>query len=235
MVGVVTTVVVTAAVVVITAVVVTTVAETPPLQHPRGRVKIAGTHAQGGAKRAMKYAGAPTIMLTCLASACLCEAILWVLMYRHSSYQKLVETISRTSKKVESLKESGAKDKGSKGKKLGRQEQYLKQTARELHTAKMKSQLFVMFTLMGLFAIMSNLYSGTVVARLPFKPFGPIRQVSSRGLTTDDPLDCSMAFIYLLCSMTFRSNVQKALGFAPPRAIANMNNPWANMQNQMQQ
>jgi hypothetical protein len=44
--------------------------------------------------------------------------------------------------------------------------------------------------------------------------------MSHRGLPGNDPTDCSMVFLYFLCSMSIRTNLQKLLGFAPPRAAA---------------
>ncbi|KAL0383792.1 UNVERIFIED_CONTAM: Calcium load-activated calcium channel [Sesamum calycinum] len=44
--------------------------------------------------------------------------------------------------------------------------------------------------------------------------------MSHRGLPGDDMTDCSMAFLYLLCSISIRTNLQKFLGFSPPRGAA---------------
>ena len=35
-------------------------------------------------------------------------------------------------------------------------------------------------------------------------------------LTTANPSDCSIYFLYSLCMMSLKPNLQKALGFAPP-------------------
>jgi hypothetical protein len=58
------------------------------------------------------------------------------------------------------------------------------------------------------------------VAKLPFRPFGIVMKMSHRGLQGDDPTDCSMAFLYFLCSISIRTNLQKFLGFAPPRGAS---------------
>lgn len=44
--------------------------------------------------------------------------------------------------------------------------------------------------------------------------------MSHRGLKGEDATDCSMAFLYLLCSISIRTNLQKFLGFSPPRGAA---------------
>lgn len=35
----------------------------------------------------------------------------------------------------------------------------------------------------------------------------------------DDYTDCSFIFLYILCTMSIRQNLQKLLGFAPSRAM----------------
>jgi len=108
----------------------------------------------------------------------------------------------------------------TKNKKLGKQEDFLKQTSRELSFTKMKSTVLVSVTLLTLYSLMTSIYDGVVIAKIPFQPFGILKGVSHRGLAGDDFTDCSMAFIYVLCSISFRVNVQKMLGFAPPRTQA---------------
>ncbi|KAJ0795292.1 putative integral membrane protein EMC3/TMCO1 [Helianthus annuus] len=47
-----------------------------------------------------------------------------------------------------------------------------------------------------------------------------MQKMSHRGLSGDDMTDCSMAFFYFLCSISIRTNLQKFLGFSPPRGAA---------------
>ena len=47
-----------------------------------------------------------------------------------------------------------------------------------------------------------------------------LQKMTHRGLPGDDPTDCSFVFLYMLCSISIRPNLQKILGFAPPRATA---------------
>ena len=60
-------------------------------------------------------------------------------------------------------------------------------------------------------------YEGMVLARLPFRPFGFLQSVSHRGLSGADAQDCGMIFIYMLCSMAIKPNLQKLLGHTPPK------------------
>ena len=74
--------------------------------------------------------------------------------------------------------------------------------------------------LLVVFGLLNSLFEVKVVAKLPFAPLPFIQRMSHRGLGGDDPTDCAMVFLYFLCSVSIRSNLQKLLGFAPPRNAA---------------
>lgn len=63
-------------------------------------------------------------------------------------------------------------------------------------------------------------FDGRVVAKLPFMPFTWIQGLSHRNLPGEDYYDCSFIFLYILCTMSIRQNIQKLLGFAPSRAAS---------------
>nr|AIW62606.1 hypothetical protein [Scytodes thoracica] len=64
----------------------------------------------------------------------------------------------------------------------------------------------------------NSIFDGRVVAKLPFIPVSWIQGISHRNLAGDDYSDCSFIFLYILCTMSIRQNIQKLLGFAPSRA-----------------
>lgn len=66
----------------------------------------------------------------------------------------------------------------------------------------------------------STRFDGRVVARLPFQPISWIQGLSHRNLPGEDYYECSFIFLYILCTMSVRQNIQKMLGFAPSRAAA---------------
>lgn len=72
------------------------------------------------------------------------------------------------------------------------------------------------------FGFLNSLFDGKAVAKIPFVPIKLLQKMSHRNLPGDDMTDCSMAFLYLLCSISIRTNLQKFLGFAPPRGAPNM-------------
>lgn len=63
-------------------------------------------------------------------------------------------------------------------------------------------------------------FDGRIVARLPFLPISWIQGLSHRNLPGDDYTECSFIFLYILCTMSIRQNIQKLLGFAPSRAAS---------------
>ena len=174
------------------------------------------------------YLEAWTIVLVSVGSALFCEALNWLVLYRTSTYKSLAESLKRTSKRLESAKAAAAaasptSSKGkqassSKTKKADRFERTMQETSRDLSLVKLKSTVVMTVTLSLMYGVLSASYDGMPVARLPFDPPGFVQGISHRGLVGEDMRDCSMAFLYMLCSMSFKTNIQKALGFAPPRA-----------------
>lgn len=60
---------------------------------------------------------------------------------------------------------------------------------------------FIFFIILPSF---NNLFSGRVVAKLPFIPLGFIQGLSHRNLDGNDLTDCSFIFLYILCTMSIR-------------------------------
>ncbi|KAL0334245.1 UNVERIFIED_CONTAM: Calcium load-activated calcium channel [Sesamum angustifolium] len=149
----------------------------------------------------LKYSDSLTVVGISICTAVVCEAISWLLIYRTASYKSLKSSIDKASKKLETMKSTDSTSassnllkKSSKTKKMDRVETSLKESSRDLSMFKFKS--------------------GAVVALVLFM------KMSHRGLPGDDMTDCSMAFLYLLCSISIRTNLQKFLGFSPPRGAA---------------
>ncbi|GAY32705.1 calcium load-activated calcium channel [Citrus sinensis] len=171
----------------------------------------------------LKYSDSLTVVGISFCTAIICESISWLLIYRTNSYKTLKSSIDKASKKLETMKiENPAKisTKKSKTKKIDRVETSLKESSRDLSLFKFKSGAVVALVLFVVFGLLNSLFEGKVVAKLPFKPFGIVMKMSHRGLQGDDATDCSMAFLYFLCSISIRTNLQKFLGFSPPRGAA---------------
>jgi calcium load-activated calcium channel len=179
----------------------------------------------------LRYGDSLSVVGISAATAVLCEAMSWLLIYRTATYNSLRASIERHSRKLDAMKSgstsassgtaaSSAQPASSRAKKMDRVETSLKDAARELSLAKLKSGAVVAVMLFVVFGLLNSLFEGRTVAKLPFAPIPLVQRMSHRGLPGNDPTDCSMVFLYFLCSMSIRTNLQKLLGFAPPRAAA---------------
>ena len=175
----------------------------------------------------LKYSDSLRVVAISLCTAVVCEAISWLLIYRTNSYKTLRYSIDKAAKKLEAMKtesssssSAAAAAKRSKTKKIDRVETSLKESSRDLSLFKFKSGAVVALVLFVVFGLLNSLFEGKAVAKLPFRPFGLVMKMSHRGLSGDDPTDCSMAFLYFLCSISIRTNLQKFLGFSPPRGAS---------------
>ncbi|XP_017697919.2 calcium load-activated calcium channel [Phoenix dactylifera] len=185
-----------------------------------------------------RYGDSLVVVGISVCTAFLCEGISWLLIYRTSTYKSLRSSIDKASKKLESMKStssssaaatSGAaagapaassKKPSSRAKKMDRVETSLKESTRDLSLSKFKSGAVVAGVLFVVFGLLNSLFEGRAVAKLPFSPIPLVLKMSHRGLPGTDPTDCSMVFLYFLCSISIRTNLQKFLGFSPPRGAA---------------
>lgn len=165
------------------------------------------------------------IIFISMFTALLSEGLSWLMIYRTEKYKKLQSEVEKQSKKLEKQKESlpDMSDKNHK-KKLERQEEKLKSNNRELSMVKMKSMMTISFAFMALLSMFNSIFEGRVVAKLPFEPISWIRGISHRNLNGEDYTDCSFLFLYILCTMSVRQNIQKILGVEPSRAASKLGN-----------
>ncbi|XP_045193875.1 calcium load-activated calcium channel-like [Mercenaria mercenaria] len=159
------------------------------------------------------------IIFISICTAFLGEGLTWLLVYRTEKYKKLKAEVEKQSKKLEKQKEVEASDRSQK-KKIERQEERLKNNNRDLSMVKMKSMFAIGFAFTSLLSMFNSIFDGRVVAKLPFVPISFIQGISHRNLAGEDYTDCSFIFLYILCTMSIRQNIQKMLGLAPSRAAS---------------
>uniref|UniRef100_A0A1Q3FAS9 Calcium load-activated calcium channel n=1 Tax=Culex tarsalis TaxID=7177 RepID=A0A1Q3FAS9_CULTA len=161
------------------------------------------------------------IVFISICTAFLGEGLTWVMVYRTEKYQKLKGEVEKQSKKLEKRKEThgDSLDKSAK-KKIERDEEKLKNNNRDLSLVKMKSMFATGFAFTALLSMFNSIFDGRIVARLPFTPISWIQGLSHRNLPGQDYSECSFIFLYILCTMSIRQNIQKLLGFAPSRAAS---------------
>uniref|UniRef100_A0A0R3WZR1 Calcium load-activated calcium channel n=1 Tax=Hydatigena taeniaeformis TaxID=6205 RepID=A0A0R3WZR1_HYDTA len=158
-----------------------------------------------------------------------------LLVYRTDKYKKLQAEVDKHSRKLEKQRDTTSENKIDKAAKkrlgmlcislialmgitLGRQEERLKVFTRDLNAVKIKSMLATAVIFTSLFSVCSSVFDGRVVCKLPFTPISWLYGMSHRNLHGNDFTDCSFIFLYIICTMSIRQNVQKMLGFSPSRA-----------------
>ncbi|KAL7135315.1 hypothetical protein ABFS83_11G085400 [Erythranthe nasuta] len=57
------------------------------------------------------------------------------------------------------------------------------------------------------FGLLKSLFKGKVVAKIPFVRIRLLQKMSHKGLTGNDMTDCSIAFLYSLCSISISTNL----------------------------
>eukprot|EP01089_Gocevia_fonbrunei_P017736 TRINITY_DN583_c0_g3_i1.p1 TRINITY_DN583_c0_g3~~TRINITY_DN583_c0_g3_i1.p1 ORF type:complete len:178 (-),score=20.18 TRINITY_DN583_c0_g3_i1:186-719(-) len=163
------------------------------------------------------------ILFASFASALFAEGLSWLLVYRTENYKALQAKIAKLQLQVDKKKDDPVPvTNKSKTKRLERYDEQLKSANSELTMSKTKSMLAVGLTLVSLFGILNSHFGGRVIARLPFEPWPLVRNISHGGLSGTDYYDCSMAFLYALCSISIRTNLQKFFGFTPPKTGAGL-------------
>lgn len=101
---------------------------------------------------------------------------------------------------------------GKKDKKSDRVEDQNKAMQQRLGSLQMRSSFATMFVMIGMFSFITSQYDGQVIARLPFVPVSFISMLSHRNIKGDDLTECSVYFLYAICSLTFRESIQRFLG-----------------------
>lgn len=173
----------------------------------------------GGGHAGGRAGGRGGAVFISVCTALLAEGITWVLVYRTDKYKRLKAEVEKQSKKLEKKKETITESAGrQQKKKIERQEEKLKNNNRDLSMVRMKSMFAIGFCFTALMGMFNSIFDGRVVAKLPFTPLSYIQGLSHRNLLGDDTTDCSFIFLYILCTMSIRQNIQKILGLAPSRA-----------------
>uniref|UniRef100_F6X6Y9 Calcium load-activated calcium channel n=1 Tax=Ornithorhynchus anatinus TaxID=9258 RepID=F6X6Y9_ORNAN len=161
------------------------------------------------------FADTVLIVFISVCTALLAEGITWVLVYRTDKYKRLKAEVEKQSKKCkcDCLITPSVFHKY-------RQEEKLKNNNRDLSMVRMKSMFAIGFCFTALMGMFNSIFDGRVVAKLPFVPLSYIQGLSHRNLLGEDYTDCSFIFLYILCTMSIRQNIQKMLGLAPSRAAS---------------
>lgn len=166
------------------------------------------------------------VILLSLLSSALFEAILWLLFYRDSAYMRQLEQLERAGKRLEAAQEDLALDPNNPAKKKVQQrlDKEVKGYLAAMYGTKIKIGLLTGASMIGGMWLIMRRFKGAVVAKMPFVPPGFFSNLTHMGLPGDDLTDVSAAFFYAVATPWFRSNIVKAAGTGPSRAVAKLIN-----------
>lgn len=155
------------------------------------------------------------IVFISILTASLAEGLTYLMVYRTSKYKKLKSEVDKQSKKLEKKKETIGESLTSKNQKrrLNYEEEKLRSHNRDLSAVRFQSMFVIGACFTALLGVLNSAFEGRVVAKLPFIPISYIQSVSHRTLMGNDFSECSFIFLYILCTMSIRQNLQKFLGF----------------------
>ena len=161
-----------------------------------------------------------------ILTALFAEMFAYIIIYRKDYYKDLIKDATGTMKRLDKDRKA-LNPLSNNFKKLDRKikmdEKQLKGYSSKLASTKMKSTAFIGICMIGIMNLMSNYFSGIVVAKLPFTPFSLMTGITHRNLEGEDYTDCSMIFLYILANVCFRPMTQKLLGFDGPRGLQQNN------------
>eukprot|EP00761_Pharyngomonas_kirbyi_P013496 gb/GECH01013525.1/.p1 GENE.gb/GECH01013525.1/~~gb/GECH01013525.1/.p1 ORF type:complete len:180 (+),score=46.38 gb/GECH01013525.1/:1-540(+) len=153
------------------------------------------------------------IVIASLFAALLTTFIEWFLVYSTDSYKELNQKLKDVNKKLEQAKKKPGK-RGAEAN-IKHFEEKQSELQRDMQMGRFKSMIAVGISMFVIFRVLSSMYDGIAVAKLPFEPFSLLQNVSHRNVLGNDMTDCSFTFIYVLSSMSLRTNIQKLMGFQP--------------------
>ena len=154
-------------------------------------------------------------------STILAELLNYFLVYKKDDYRNLVSNLKVMNKKLDKVNETLAGSSKTHDKKKAQIEENVKMLNTELTMKKFKSTFCIGLLSILSISYFSSYFTGQVVAKLPFVPFGLIQGLSHRGIEGTDYTDCSFIFMYIITGIVVRTNVQKVFGFEGPQTSFN--------------
>eukprot|EP00948_MAST-09A_sp_MAST-9A-sp1_P002390 g2390.t1 len=158
------------------------------------------------------------------------ECCAYYFVYRKDDYVRMTKSMDRLEEQLKRLESNtttgqSAKEQKRDAKKkkvLAKEQEELK---RDMLTAGLKVNVVSAVVVMGLLKLLTSYYWGQVMAIAPFTPFSIFTVTTHSGLEGEDYTELNIIFIYALCNMIFRTNIQMLLNTAPRRDLsANANN-----------
>lgn len=158
-----------------------------------------------------------------MGATAITEILTYKLVYSRDDYTRAQEDVTRLTRQTEAASSSSAAAKGKAGdKKKDHLQQTLTDRSNALQRFRIMAAAIVGVGMFLAFLLVSHLYDGVPIARLPFVPIGFVSSLSQRGLAETglerDPRLASASFVFILSTFSTRVLLQRALGLTPREA-----------------
>jgi uncharacterized membrane protein (DUF106 family) len=171
------------------------------------------------------------ITVTVAVVQLICDLVANRVVFSTDSYQRLCGVLRRAQFKLSKLEEQEKEGKLTGEKqltKLKKAKNEVAEAAADIARKHISPTFFTSIVFLVLYRIFSTEYYGKAVAVLPFVPWKFFRRITMRGIDTEnlhfegvgtlkDPNQaCSFVFIYILCTLSVKFFVNKAVAIKPP-------------------
>lgn len=155
------------------------------------------------------------------AAAVASEFLTKALVTGQPAYVAVAERVARKEEEVAAAKALAARETGKKSRQASERATELEAEAKQYNTAlaglSMRSMIIATVANLALFWILSSVYDGVTMLRLPFEPIGFVTGITHRHVPGDDLRDAGVVAVLVLTSMALRPVVPKLLGIEPPK------------------
>ncbi|KAJ2550391.1 hypothetical protein EV175_004089 [Coemansia sp. RSA 1933] len=147
------------------------------------------------------------------------EAVSYALVYRTDEFQHLKQKIIQNELKLDEEKQALGSSSGKhRQRRIESIEAMLSATRSKAGGLQLRSTLVVGVMQLVFIYIVNLLFSGKIVATLPFEPLSMFRSLIHRGLPEDSPSNaCSATFIFVLGGLVFKAMLDRCLQLGLPK------------------
>ncbi|KAK8797143.1 hypothetical protein WA158_004353 [Blastocystis sp. Blastoise] len=165
-----------------------------------------------------------SVVVVSIIVSLLIEALSWFFIYRKSDYKRLTREIKKMNEDLNLLqsKKVSPSEQKKHDKTVQKMKDDLKNKNQHLSSKNMGSNVIITVANFMFFGVVTSLYDGIRVAKLPFTPFGLFSGMTHKNLLGKDFTDCSMNGLYFICNMGIRPVIKALFGHSAPRSQQSM-------------
>ncbi|KAJ1666181.1 hypothetical protein IW140_001791 [Coemansia sp. RSA 1813] len=162
-----------------------------------------------------------SVLVLSLISSGISEAVSYALVYRTDQFQHLKQKIIQNELKLDEEKQALGGSGKHRQRRIESLETMLSATRSKASGLQLRSTLVVGVMQLLFIYVVNSLFSGKVVATLPFEPLSMFSSLIHRGLPEDSPSNvCSATFIFVLGGLVFKSMLDRCLQLGLPKGTS---------------